>query len=186
MTRDAADSERLADAVGQILPALTQFNRFEGPDLTAREKDRWLAVVDTPLPEQGEGLDAVLETLSGSIIPNGLRMGSRGFSGWITGQPTTSGTVATLAQTIAGPQRFFLHSFNALEDVALRWLAQLLGIPFDLRGVFTSGGCRSPRWWRWPPRAKASSKGWGSILRQTDCRETTSGASTPAAKCITW
>jgi aromatic-L-amino-acid/L-tryptophan decarboxylase len=140
MDKDAADSERLGDALRRLAPALEQFNRFEGPDQSALNKDRWLPHLDTALPEQGEGLDAVVDALTTWAVPNGLRMGAPGFSGWITSQPTTSGAVAALAQSVAGPQRFFFHPFNVLEAVGLRWVAQMLGIPPDLQGVFTSGG----------------------------------------------
>src|SRR3989337_2072691 len=140
MDKDAADSERLGDALRRLGPALEQFNRFEGPDQSALNKDRWLPHLDTPLPERGEGLDAVVDALTTWAVPNGLRMGAPGFSGWVTSQPTTSGAVAALAQSVAGPQRFFFHPFNVLEAVGLRWVAQMLGIPPDLQGVFTSGG----------------------------------------------
>lgn len=57
--KDAADSERLADAIKGITPALEHFYRFEGPDLAARQRDAWLAELGVPLPEQGRGLDDV-------------------------------------------------------------------------------------------------------------------------------
>lgn len=140
MSGDAADSARLAEALARLAPALEAFNRFEGRDPTVREKERWLPGLDADVPQEGEGLDAVLDLLANAVIPFGLRMGAPGFSGWITGQPTTSGTVAALAQSIAGPQRFFFHPFNVLEQVGARWVAQMLGLPSDLQGVFTSGG----------------------------------------------
>ncbi|MGH2700006.1 MAG: pyridoxal phosphate-dependent decarboxylase family protein [Actinomycetota bacterium] len=140
MPEDAADNARLGEALRRLIPALEEFNRFEGPDPTVTHKDRWLSAIDTPLPQLGQGLDAVVETLATSVVPYGLRMGAPGFNGWVTGQPTTSGTVAALAQTVAGPQRFFYHPFNVLEEVRLRWIAQMLGIPGDLQGAFKSGG----------------------------------------------
>jgi aromatic-L-amino-acid decarboxylase len=137
--RDAADSGRIGEALELLAPALERFNRFEGPDPTLGQRGRWLAELDGGLPVEGAGLDAVLRTLAEAVVPHGLRMGAPGFCGWITGQPTTSATVAALVQSLTGPQRVFIHPVNALEAIALRWLAELLGVP-NMRGVFTGGG----------------------------------------------
>jgi aromatic-L-amino-acid decarboxylase len=137
---DAADSERLADAITGIVPALDSFYRFEGPDLAARHRDAWVAQLGVPLPEQGRGLDAVIRTLNGLIIPNGLRNGAPGFSGWITTSPTTAGVIAALAASVAGSQRWWVQPFNYLETVGLEWLRALLGLDDDMQGTFTSGG----------------------------------------------
>ncbi len=93
-----------------------------------------------PLPAQGVGLDELLTELAEVVIPHGLRNGAPGFTGWITTAPTTAGTAATLAATVAGSQRWWLQPFNYLESVALRWLAELLGIPPSWQGTFTGGG----------------------------------------------
>jgi aromatic-L-amino-acid decarboxylase len=82
----------------------------------------------------------VLSALADTIIPNGLRNGAPGFSGWVTTAPTTAGTAAALAATVAGSQRFWVQSFNFLETIALRWLAELLNLPGDMQGTLTSGG----------------------------------------------
>ena len=79
---DAADCRQLARAVETILPALTKFNTFEGPDDGARRRHEWMAVIDRPLPETGLGLDGVLAELN-RLIPYGLRNGHPGFSGYI-------------------------------------------------------------------------------------------------------
>jgi aromatic-L-amino-acid decarboxylase len=99
-----------------------------------------MAALDGPLPERGVGLQPVLDALTETVIPYGVRMGAPGFSGWVTTAPTTAGTAAALAATVAGGQRYWVQPFNALETVALRWLAELLGLPGDWFGVFTSGG----------------------------------------------
>ncbi len=140
MEEDRAELARLGDAIGRLAGPLEDFNRFEGPDLAARDQDTWTAALDESLPEQGAGLDAVLDELARAVIPYGLRNGAPGFSGWITTAPTTSGTVASLAAAVAGSQRWWVQPFNLLEAVALRWLAQLLGLPPSMQGAFTSGG----------------------------------------------
>ena len=81
---DRAETDRLPEAIGRILPALEDFNRFQSPDLTGRERATWMAALDEPLPERGVGLQPVLQTLAETVIPYGLRIGSPGFSGWVT------------------------------------------------------------------------------------------------------
>jgi len=140
MSTDAADSERIAEALVRLAPALARFNEFEGPDPTISRRPEWQALLEAPLPRHGDGLDEVVRQLEEVLIPSGLRLGAPGFCGWVTGQPTTSGVAALLAQTVAGPQRFFVHPFNELERVGLSWLKALLGVAPDASGVFTSGG----------------------------------------------
>lgn len=140
MDEDRAESARLGDAIRRITASLEDFNRFEGADPAAADRDRWTSALDESLPEKGAGLDAVLDELNEMVIPYGLRNGAPGFSGWITTAPTTSGTAAALAADVAGSQRWWVQPFNFLETVALRWLAELLGLPSSVQGAFTSGG----------------------------------------------
>ena len=92
-----------------------------------------------PLPDDGIGLDGVLDEL-GAAIEAGCRVAAPGFFGFVTTGATTSGIATATAIATAGGQRYGLHSFNALEETGLRWLAQLCGLPEDVAGVFTSGG----------------------------------------------
>ena len=123
-----------------LLDELDRFNRFEGPDPAGRNRDAWIAHLDGPLPETGAGLDAVLADLNKWIVPNGLRNGHPGFSGWVTTSPTTSGTAAALASTVAGSQRVWVQAFNFLEKLSLNWLKELLGFPSSWHGTYTTGG----------------------------------------------
>lgn len=137
---DHADTSQLGEAIGRILPALESFNRFEGSDSAARLRDAWQRHLNQPLPSEGAGLDRTLAELAEVIIPHGLRNGAPGFAGWVTTAPTTSGAAASLAAAVAGSQRWWVQPFNYLETIALRWLAELLGIPKTWQGTFTSGG----------------------------------------------
>jgi len=137
---DRAETSRLGAAIGRLMPALERFNRYEGPDPAAREREHWQHQLNRPLPTQGAGLDDVLEELAEVVIPHGLRNGAPGFNGWVTTAPTTAGTAASLAATVAGSQRWWLQPFNYLESLALHWLAELLGIPSAWQGTFTAGG----------------------------------------------
>jgi aromatic-L-amino-acid decarboxylase len=137
---EEATIEQLAPAVEAILPALERFMRFDDTEQTALQQTIWEPLLDEPLPNRGAGADAVLALLRDVVIPNGLRTGAPGFSGWVTTTPTTIPAVAGFAASIAGSQRRWVQSFNTLEMIALRWLAELLNLPSSYQGIFTSGG----------------------------------------------
>lgn len=137
---ERAVSDRLTDCINLVLPALEQFNRFDGPDLAGPERPKWRRMLDQPLPERAQGLEAVLSDLRAIVVPNGLRIGAPSFAGWIVTAPTTAATIASLAATVSGAHRFFVTPYNFLETVALRWLAELLGIDPKFQGLFVSGG----------------------------------------------
>lgn len=138
--RDLARSGGLAAAVGALLPALEAFERFDTPERTGVRRAAWSERLDGPLPRRGAGADAVLELLAEVAIPNGLRSGHPGFSGWVATAPTTVPAAAHLAAAVAGPLAVGIQAFNLMEAVAARWLAELLGLPVPYQGLFTSGG----------------------------------------------
>lgn len=137
---DRADSDNVADAITRILPALQEFYQFQGPDLAALRSADWKTKLTTPLPQSGKGMDAVIDDLVNTIIPNGLRNGHPGFCGWVTTSPTSSGTAAHVAAAVAGSARFWVQAFNYLETLSLSWLKELLGLPPSWQGTYTSGG----------------------------------------------
>lgn len=137
---ERAQCEQLAQSVKALLPALEQFNRFEGPDLAGPQRMKWRRLLDQPLPDQAQGLESVLSDLREIVVPRGLRTGAPGFAGWVTTSPTTSGVVASLAANVSGALRAWVTTYNFLETIALRWLAELLGIDPQLQGLFVSGG----------------------------------------------
>src|SRR5512141_3133897 len=136
---ESASTDRLAESLAEILPALERFTRFEGPDGAAK-RTVWRRALDGPLPEEGEGREAVLELLADVVVPNGLRIGAPGFTGWVTTMPTTVPAVAQLAGAITAAQRWWATPGNFLEVLALRWLQRLVGLPDHFEGGFTSGG----------------------------------------------
>jgi aromatic-L-amino-acid/L-tryptophan decarboxylase len=135
-----SSSQPLSSTINTILPALEQFIQFKTSEVTGKRRLQWTAQLEEPLPHKGHGSGAVLRTLRDVVIPNGLRTGHTGFAGWMSIMPEPLPAAATLAATIAGPQRWWVQSFNTLESIALRWLAELLGIPPTHQGLFTSGG----------------------------------------------
>lgn len=127
-------------SLASLIEQLDAFNRFEGPDPAGRRQPSWKEYLGTSLPSEGAGLDQVLKDLNEWVVPNGLRNGHPGFSGWVTTSPTTSGTAATLASTVAGSQRVWVHAFNYLEHLSLEWLKELFGFPSHWHGTYTTGG----------------------------------------------
>ena len=139
-TSDPGVTYGLNEALNAVIPALEQFLRFENGDLAATEYANWRRALSEPLPKRGEGAKATLEILRTTVVPHGTTIGAPGFSGWITTAPTIVPAVAAFSASIAGAQRWWLQSYNLLEQIALDWLKQLLGLPQGYQGTFTSGG----------------------------------------------
>lgn len=138
MSIDAAETAHLQPYLSRIGAALDRFLRFEHPD-AQHPGAHWRELLDLPLPQVGAGLDRVVDELVGQVIPNGSAVPRPGFSGFITTGGSTAAVLAATAANVAAPQRYGLHAFNFLEELSLRWLAELCGIG-DLRGVYSSGG----------------------------------------------
>jgi glutamate/tyrosine decarboxylase-like PLP-dependent enzyme len=136
---DAARTEELGAAVREVLDALDQHLRFEGPDGAAR-RSIWRPALDRPLPEEGAGADAVLRALRDLVARNGLRLGAPGFLGWIATGPAVVPAAAALVGSVAAPQRWWVGPGGFLEQLAVRWLAELLGLPAETAGALVSGG----------------------------------------------
>ncbi len=98
------------------------------------------SALQRPMPEHGIGLDGVLREIGQHLLPNGSQIPKPGCSSFITTGATTAGALATLAAAVAAPQRGGLHAFNYVEDLSLRWLAELFGLPAEFQGIYSSGG----------------------------------------------
>lgn len=137
---DAALTTGLTATVAQVLEPLEDFMRFaDGPDPAAR-RSAWRAALNEPLPQQGQGAQAVVEALNEVVIPNGLRLGAPGFSGWINTMPTVVPAVANFVGTLVATQRWFASPGNFLEAMAFSWVGEMLGMGTECGGTFTSGG----------------------------------------------
>jgi aromatic-L-amino-acid decarboxylase len=140
MTTDAAQAGHLTEATLAVLPALERWLEFTDVAGPARRRETWRTVLDTPLPEKGAGADETLAELADWVVGNGLPIGAPGFTGFITTGPSTVPAVVQFAAALASPQRYAVSAFNLVEDVSLRWLAQLCGLDEPVAGVYSSGG----------------------------------------------
>jgi aromatic-L-amino-acid decarboxylase len=138
MRADAAETARLQALLARLGAGLDEFVRFEHPD-ALRPGARWREALDRPLPAEGIGADAVLAELLQQVIPNGSAVPRPGFSSFITTGATTVGALAATAAAVAAPQRYGHTAFNLLEELSLRWLADLFGLG-AMQGVYSSGG----------------------------------------------
>ncbi|MBA2672777.1 aminotransferase class V-fold PLP-dependent enzyme [Ramlibacter sp.] len=139
-TTEAAMVTGLTAAVAQVLPPLEAFLRFEdGPD-PAGKRSVWRGALNEPLPIEGQGAQAVLDALNEVVIPNGLRIGAPGFSGWITTMPSIVPAVAGFVASLVAAQRWYASPGNFLEMLALGWTSEMLGMGAGCGGTFTSGG----------------------------------------------
>lgn len=118
---------------------LDEYLRFDSEDAMVNP-EHWQSALRQPLPQHGVGIDTVMTEIGRYLLPNASQIPNPGCTSFITTGATTIGALATLAGSVAAPQRNGLHSFNFLEDLSLQWLAELFGIQSDLQGIYSSGG----------------------------------------------
>lgn len=136
---DAAETARLQPLLARIGAGLDEFLKFEHPDALHGGGVHWREALETALPAKGIGADAVADDLLRHVIPNGSAVPRPGFSSFITTGATTVAALAATAASVAAPQRYGHNAFNLLEELSLRWLAQLFGLG-AMEGVYSSGG----------------------------------------------
>ncbi len=138
MPTDPAETGRLQPLLSQLGAGLDDFLTFEHPDALHPGR-RWREHLDIALPRTGIGIDAVADELLRHVVPNGSSVPRPGFSAFITTGGTTAAALAATAAGIASPQRYGHTAFNFLEELSLRWLADMFGL-VSMQGVYSSGG----------------------------------------------
>ncbi|MDH5354177.1 MAG: aminotransferase class V-fold PLP-dependent enzyme [Gammaproteobacteria bacterium] len=139
MYEELAECSNLALFLKPLGEDLDQYLRFDHSDAT-QNLGNWSDALNQTLPDQGIGIEKVLEEMGRELIPNGSQIPNPGCSAFITTGATTIGALATLAGSIASPQRFGITAFNFLEELSLQWLVELLDMPIDMKGIYSSGG----------------------------------------------
>ncbi|MEM7562043.1 MAG: aminotransferase class V-fold PLP-dependent enzyme [Pseudomonadota bacterium] len=138
MTAEKAELGQMHKHLSQLGIELDKFLKFEHPDALVN-RDRWYPALKRPLPEQGVGLDQVMQELAEHVIPNGSPVVKPGFSGYIVTGATSASVLATTAAGIASPVRYLPIAFNLLEEMSLEWLAEMCGLS-NMKGIYSSGG----------------------------------------------
>jgi len=137
--KEKAECNHISENLLSLGKYLDQYLELKHDDAFCNKND-WKNQLDHPLPEQGVGIKAVISELGNSVILNGSAIPKPGFSSFITTGATTVGALATLAGSIAAPQRIGLNAFNYLETVSLNWMAELFGLNASMKGIYSSGG----------------------------------------------
>ena len=116
---------------------LDNFLKFEHPD-AMQNVEHWQQSLGGSLPENGIGLERVIDEMGTTLIPNGSQIPKPGCSAFINTGATTIGALATLSSAVASPQRLGLTAFNYLEEVSLNWMAELFQLPKGMKGLYSS------------------------------------------------
>ena len=99
------------------------------------------ARLETPLPAEGEGIEAAFREFRDTVRPYVLGNPHPRFWGWVPGQGTPGGVVAELlaagVNAVTGP---FNDSSARVEAQVIDWLREAVGMPEGTGGVLTSGG----------------------------------------------
>ena len=139
MNDDRAECGPLSQRLRELGDSLDQYLRFEHPDAMSRYAD-WHGVLAQTLPEQGVGIEQVIGELGATVIPNGSTIPNPGCTSFITTGATSVGVLASLAGSVASPQRIGLTAFNYLEELSLEWMAEMFELPSTMKGLYSSGG----------------------------------------------
>jgi L-2,4-diaminobutyrate decarboxylase len=122
-------------------------------DISGWIKDR-LAFRDETLParpitelpqlvETGVGMAAAWEVLRDQVLPTGVPSDHPRYLAFVPGSPTVAAVLADMAISASGIYGGSTLDAGALitaERAALRWLADLVGMPAAAHGAFVSGG----------------------------------------------
>jgi hypothetical protein len=100
MQSDFAETNNIQKLISRIGAGLDQYLRFEHPD-ALHPGANWQDFLDVPLPQQGVGIDQVVEDLLKQVIPNGSPIPKPGFTSFITTGATSASVVASTAASIA-------------------------------------------------------------------------------------
>jgi len=139
MNDDRAECGPLSQRLHELGNSLDEYLRFEHPDAMSCYAE-WHGALARSLPEEGVGIEQVIAELGQHIIPNGSQIPSPGCTAFITTGATSVGVLASLAGSVAAPQRLGLTAFNYLEELSLEWMAEMFELRPEMKGLYSSGG----------------------------------------------
>ena len=139
MGNDKAETGNLSELMQKLGYYLDTYLKFEHGD-AMQNAAVWQQALGGQLPEKGVGAEQVLQEMGEYLIPNGSVIPNPGCTAFITTGATSIGALASMAGSVASPQRIGLTAFNYLEEKSLEWLAQLFELPPQMKGIYSSGG----------------------------------------------
>jgi len=138
MAEEKAETGRMQELLTRVGAGLDEFLKFEHPDALAA-RDFWQRALERPVPQQGIGIDAVVDEILTRLVPYGPPIPRPGFTGYIVTGGTTAAALAITAAYTASPVRYLPTAFNFVEELSLDWMAQMFGLG-DMKGIYSSGG----------------------------------------------
>jgi uncharacterized peroxidase-related enzyme len=108
----------------------------------ARAADELLAEIDVALPDSGADAAAIVDRLAAVTEPGLMAIGSGRFYGWVMGGTLPAALAAdwlVSAWDQNAAMRFATPATAAIEQVAGRWIVELLGLPAGSAVGFTTG-----------------------------------------------
>lgn len=125
------------------------------------------ALVDEPLPEEGEGIERSVEFFFERVVPGMTRVNHPRFYAYVPAPSSFAGAVG--AMLAAGTNPFVGTwlggaTLSSLELTVLRWIARLIGYPEDAGGLLTSGGSMANLCALAAARTGADRETWGRLV----------------------
>lgn len=96
-----------------------------------------------PPPERGEPLEAILADFSEKIVPHSTLQGHPRFFSWVNAGGTQVGALGDFLASGLNPNSGGWRAAQAatvIENRAITWLAELMGLAPGTTGLFVSGG----------------------------------------------
>lgn len=140
---DPSPEERLSDADKVVAHAARHMERAKTAPAYIRGEGTARGLLDTPLSEDGVGLDRALGLLHDFVDTEGLSTTSGRFGGYIPGgglfHAALGDFLAAITNKYAG---VFFASPGAvrMENQLVRWMADLVGFPAEASGYLAAGG----------------------------------------------
>lgn len=135
------ESEALA---ARVLDWALQRMRADPADLNSPQSEAELAAgLKDAITAEGVGEDRAFELFSDVIAPSCLNCAHPRYLGFVPYAPTNAATAFDVAVSASGIfADWWLEGSGAIfaENQALRWIADLAGMPASAGGVFVSGG----------------------------------------------
>ncbi|WP_394619882.1 pyridoxal phosphate-dependent decarboxylase family protein [Lentzea sp. JNUCC 0626] len=107
------------------------------------DRDALAALLATPMPEQGVGVDALFDRWEDTILPNSTTVAHPRFLAYVLGPPHGIAPYAEAFSAALNQNCNFWQlspAASVVERSVLEWLASVVGFPSGAKGILTGGG----------------------------------------------